>query len=315
MRRRAHQLRREKAPLHRRHGPFVALNCGSISASLAESELFGHRRGAFTGADRDRKGLIRAADGGVLFLDEVGELDDALQVKLLRVLQERHVLSVGEDAEAPVNVRIIAATNRDLEKMVQQKQFRADLFYRLHVLSIHLPPLRERSADLQPLIEHLLRKNHTVKLTDSLTASPSFIQALMQLEWPGNVRQLEHLIQSILVTKKDNAPLDLQHLPPQVWRQLIEQSERLVKLSEQGSDQESGGQSSVEPPPHPLSSHLVELLTAKGWTLEEALRYCERILLEGALRLNDGNQSQTARLLGVTPRSVYSMIRRHQLNA
>jgi DNA-binding NtrC family response regulator len=145
--------------------------------------------------------------------------------------------------------------------------------------------------------------------------SPAFVEALLQLELPGNVRQLENLVQAALVNKHDDAPLDLQHFPPEVWRQLVEQSESHVESSEQHQDQKIGPPSPIEMPLHNLSSHLVKLLTAKGWTLEEALRYCERILLEGALRLNDGNQSQTARLLGVTPRSVYSMIRRHHLNA
>ena len=141
------------------HGPFIALNCSALSPGLAESELFGHRRGAFTGADRERKGLIRAAEGGVLFLDEIGELDDALQAKLLRVLQENRVLGIGDDQEVAVNVRIIAATNRNLDAMVQQRTFRADLFHRLNVLAIHIPPLRERPADLKPLIEHFLEKH------------------------------------------------------------------------------------------------------------------------------------------------------------
>ncbi len=122
-------------------GPFVAINCGAIAASLAESEFFGHRRGAFTGADRDRKGLIRSAEGGVLFLDEIGELDASLQAKLLRVLQENRVLGVGEDREIQVNVRVVAATNRDLDQLGQQSRFRADLFHRLNVLSIRVPPV------------------------------------------------------------------------------------------------------------------------------------------------------------------------------
>src|SRR5208337_4333510 len=128
----------------RGQGPFVAVNCGAISASLAESELFGHRRGAFTGAERERKGLIRSADGGVLFLDEIADLEVALQTRLLRVLQENRVLGVGEDAEVGVSVRVVAGSNRDLEQMIQQNRFRADLFHRLNVLSIHVPPLRDR---------------------------------------------------------------------------------------------------------------------------------------------------------------------------
>ena len=139
-----HRLDRKRC-----QGPFVALNCSAISPGLAESELFGHRRGAFTGAERDRQGWIRAAEGGVLFLDEIGELDIALQAKLLRVLQEHRVLGVGEDREVSVSVRMIAATHRNLEAMVHHGTFRADLFHRLHVLTIHIPPLRERPADLK----------------------------------------------------------------------------------------------------------------------------------------------------------------------
>lgn len=135
----------------RKAGPFVAVNCGAIAASLAESEFFGHRRGAFTGADRERKGLIRSAEGGVLFLDEIGELDVSLQAKLLRVLQENRVLVVGEDRDIAVNIRVVAATNRNLSQMGQQSQFRADLFHRLNVLSIRVPSLCERNDNLAPL--------------------------------------------------------------------------------------------------------------------------------------------------------------------
>ena len=138
----------------RRRGPFVAINCGAISPGLAESEMFGHSRGAFTGADRDRKGFVRAADGGVLFLDEVGELGSDIQAKLLRVLQDHRVMSVGTDHDVGVDVRVIAATNRNLELMMEQGLFREDLFHRLNMLSVHLPPLRERVADLKPLVDN-----------------------------------------------------------------------------------------------------------------------------------------------------------------
>jgi len=133
-------------------GPFVALNCSAINPNLAESELFGHRRGAFTGAEAGRRGLIRSADGGVLFLDEVGDLDPQLQAKLLRVIQERRVLGVGDDREVDVHVRVVAATNRDLGELVRQGKFREDLFHRLNTLSVHLPPLRQRTDDIEPLV-------------------------------------------------------------------------------------------------------------------------------------------------------------------
>jgi transcriptional regulator with PAS, ATPase and Fis domain len=280
-----------------RNGPFVAVNCGAISSGLAESELFGHRRGAFTGADRDRKGLIRSAEGGVVFLDEIGELDDALQVKLLRVLQERRVLGVGEDQEVAVTARVIAATNRNLAALVQQGKFRADLFHRLNVLSIHIPPLRERRADIRPLVEYLLEKNQSLLAAGPVSASPEFIEALTHIDLPGNVRQLENLVRRALVHKVTPSPLSLADLPPEVWQQLA------------GQEQKGG-----DPIFSNLSSDLVHLLDTHGWNLAQTLRYCEKVLLEAALRGKQGNQSQTARMLGLTPRSIYSKIRRHRLN-
>lgn len=297
----------------RRHGPFVAVNCGAISSGLAESELFGHRRGAFTGADRDRKGLIRAAEGGVVFLDEIGDLDDTLQVKLLRVLQERRVLGVGDDQEVPVSVRVIAATNRNLSAAVQHGKFRADLFHRLNVLSIHIPPLSERRADVRPLIEHLLEKNQPLQTAGSVSAGPDFIEALTRIDLPGNVRQLENLVTRALVNKVTSTPLTLTDLPAEIWQQLAEQEDTCRIRSEQ-SDSDDPGKPERETSPQTLSSDLVNLLDIHGWSLAQTLRYCERILLEAALRRKQGNQSQTARLLGLTPRSIYSKIRRYHLN-
>jgi transcriptional regulator with GAF, ATPase, and Fis domain len=296
-----------------RNGPFIAVNCGAISSGLAESELFGHRRGAFTGADRDRKGLIRAAEGGVVFLDEIGELDDALQVKLLRVLQERRVLGVGEDQEVPVSVRVITATNRNLSAAVRHGKFRADLFHRLNVLSIHIPPLRERRADVGPLIEHLLEKNQSLHAEGSVSAAPDFIEALTRIDLPGNVRQLENLVRRALVNKVTSTPLTLTDLPPEVWQQLAEQEDpHGIRTEQYQSD--AIGKPTREATSQTLSSDLVKLLDTHGWSLAQTLRYCERVLLEAALRRKQGNQSQTARLLGLTPRSIYSKIRRHHLN-
>ena len=216
------------------------MNCGAISSGLAESELFGHRRGAFTGADRDRKGLIRAAEGGVVFLDEIGELDDTLQVKLLRVLQERRVLGVGDDQEVPVSVRVIAATNRDLSAAVRHGKFRADLFHRLNVLSIHIPSLRERRADVRPLIEHLLEKNQSLHTAGSVAAGPDFIEALTRVDLPGNVRQLENLVRRALVNKVTSTPLTLTDLPAEVWQQLAEQEDPHGISSEQSDSDDPG---------------------------------------------------------------------------
>jgi DNA-binding NtrC family response regulator len=293
------------------HGPFVAVNCGAISTGLAESELFGHRRGAFTGADRDRKGLIRAAEGGVIFLDEIGELADTLQVKLLRVLQERRVLGVGDDREVPVRVRVIAATNRNLSAAVRQGTFRADLFHRLNVLSIHIPALRERRADITPLIEHLLANNQSLQTAGPVSAGPDFIEALTRIDLTGNVRQLENLVRRALVNKATATPLSLTDLPAEVWQQLAAQDE-----AHGGHPEPHGGDASGTAPreaSRALSSDLVHLLDTQGWNLAQTLGHCEKLLLEAALRGKQGNQSQTARLLGLTPRSIYSKIRRHRL--
>jgi DNA-binding NtrC family response regulator len=298
----------------RRHGPFIALNCSAINPGLAESELFGHRRGAFTGADRERKGLIRAAEGGILFLDEIGELDDTLQAKLLRVLQEHRVLGIGDDHEVAVNVRIIAATHRNLAAMVQQGTFRADLLHRLNVLAIHIPPLRERPADLKPLLEHFLEKHQGLGPAGTLTASPEFLEALTHLPFPGNARELENLVRWVLVHKDDAAPLTLRDLPCDIWQQ----------LSQPGRDSgaqpasASGEPASQTPPPQSCQQELLasvmHLLDKNDWNLARALHDCERLFLEAALHKAHGNQSYVARLLGITPRSVYNKVHKYHLH-
>ena len=206
--------------MKRNKGPFIAANCSVISAGLAESELFGHRRGAFTGADTDRKGLFRSAEGGVLFLDEIGELSESLQSKLLRVLQEQKVLGVGFDREVPIDVRVISATNRSLEELVKQRRFREDLYHRLNVLSVKIPPLRERLEDLQPLTEHFLQKYLAFNRSATHSASREFIEALKQLQLSGNARQLENIVRRALLNKSDDAPLSLSDLTPNVWEEL-----------------------------------------------------------------------------------------------
>ena len=302
------------------HGPFVVLNCGAISPGLAESELFGHRRGAFTGADRDRKGLIRTAQGGILFLDEIGELDSALQTKLLRVLQENRVLGVGEDQEVSVSVRIIAATNRNLKEMVEQGKFRADLFHRLNAMSVHIPPLRERPEDLKPLIEHFLKKYQSPESARAHTVGADFVEALAQVEMPGNARQLENLVWRTLVNKDNDAPISLSDLPPEIWYELSEKGKSsLDQTGRAASDQsmnmpeEPGAALNAAARPD-LHSHLSELLNLQGWNLSQSLAHCERLLVESALYLARGNQSQTAKLLGITPRSVYNKVRKFQLH-
>lgn len=294
-------------------GPFVALNCGAINSGLIESELFGHRRGAFTGADRERKGLIRTAQSGVLFLDEIGELDPSAQTKLLRVLQENYILAVGEDRETAVDVRVIAATNRDLDEKRRNGTFRLDLYHRLNVLSVHIPSLRDRPEDLQPLIEHFITRFRSMKPGRAMSVRPGFVQALARVELPGNARQLENLVRRALVDKNDHSPLDLSDLPAEIWKQVSEETRSSPGSGaqvEHAADEERDEMMSDSEP----GLGVGELVDVRGWNLPRSLDYCEKILLETALRRAKGSQSQTARLLGITPRSVYNKLRKHGLH-
>jgi len=293
----------------RRSGPFVALNCSALSPSLVESELFGHRRGAFTNAERDRKGLIRAADGGVLFLDEVAELDGQVQAKLLRVLQENRVRSVGDEDEVPVNVRVLAATNRDLHAMVARQEFRADLFHRLNVLSIHIPPVRERRADIAALVAHFVAKHRAVNPAASQQLHPDVIDALSRLDLPGNARQLENIVRSALVQNDGVGPIGLCDLPPEVWQQL---AGVLHDVPGDGLDVLATAGAAEESTPS-RDEYTKQLLAANGWSLARSLNSCERSILATALHAAHGNQSDAARRLGITARSVYNMVRRHRL--
>jgi len=183
----------------RKGQPFVAINCGAIPENLLESELFGHRKGAFTDASSDRRGLFEEATGGTLFLDEIGELPQNLQVKLLRVLQEETIRRVGESKDVKVDVRIIAATHRDLTADVKAGRFREDLFYRIHVLSIHIPPLRDRREDVNLLIDHFVTRNNARLGTNIRGMSPEVRRLLLEYAWPGNVRELENTIERAMV--------------------------------------------------------------------------------------------------------------------
>jgi DNA-binding NtrC family response regulator len=282
----------------RQRGPFLAVNCAAISAGLAETEFFGHRRSAFTGADRDRKGLFRAAEGGVLFLDELSELGPDVQAKLLRVLQERRLLGVGEDREVGVDVRIIAASNQDLDQLVARGVFRADLLHRLNVLPTRVAPLRERPADLRPLIEHLLARCRSMVAFATTGVAAEFVEALARLELPGNVRQLENLVWHALLHKSDDSPLCISDLPPEVWRELCATP--------------SGAPVPV-PPATGGETDLLRLIDSHGGNLAGVLSACEKLVLQATLDRVHGNQSRAAELLGVTPRCVYNKLRKHHL--
>jgi len=196
-------------------GPFVRVHCGALADSLLESELFGHERGSFTGASRQRPGRFEQADGGTLLLDEVGEISPATQVKLLRVLQEREFERVGGNETIHVDVRVIAATHRDLKQMVAQGTFREDLFYRLNVINLRLPPLRERVTDIPLLVEHFLERFAAVDGKPVQAVSSAALECLLRYSWPGNVREVENVIQGAIVLA-DGDFIEPRHLPPEI---------------------------------------------------------------------------------------------------
>ena len=249
-------------------GPFVPVHCGAIPEGLFESELFGHCKGAFTGAESDRAGLIDSADGGTLFLDEIGEMPLAVQMKLLRVLQEMKVRRVGEEQEHSVNVRIVAATNRDLGKAVKQGEFREDLFYRLNVVPIHIPALRHRREDIPDLVASLL--NHWGG--SNARISDSCMQRLSKLPLLGNVRELENLLQRMLALSEN---------------ELLEES--LLDDFYPEADRDT---------------LTLNELQDQGMSLDDALEGVERQLLTEALHESKGNATKAAGLLGISFRSI-----------
>jgi transcriptional regulator with PAS, ATPase and Fis domain len=249
----------------RAKGPFVTINCGAIPEQLLESELFGHRRGSFTGAVADKRGKFEAADRGTIFLDEIGDLPTLLQVKILRVLQEREIDKVGETRPIRVDVRVIAATNRDLEKMIADGTFRDDLYYRLAVVSIRVPPLRERSDDIPLLVDHFLTK-HAEKLgRERPTMEKAVYSAFNLYAWPGNIRELENVIERALVLDKDGM-LGLDDLP----ERLRTREQRVANLRMELPDE--------------------------GVSLEDV----ERELLLAALQKHNWNQTRAAAFLNIT---------------
>jgi len=193
-------------------GPFVTINCGALPESLLESELFGHVKGSFTGAIRDKEGLFKVATGGTFLLDEIGETSPAIQVKLLRVLQEKEIIPVGGTSPIKIDVRVIAATNRDLEQEVARGNFRADLFYRLNVIPLLLPPLRDRREDVPILVYHFLRKSRPEVKDPSQSITKEAMQILVEYDWPGNVRELENIIERTVILQS-GAVLDASDLP------------------------------------------------------------------------------------------------------
>ncbi|NOY44208.1 MAG: sigma-54-dependent Fis family transcriptional regulator [Deltaproteobacteria bacterium] len=248
--------------------PFVAVNCAAIPRELLESELFGHRKGAFTGAIRDKKGRFEEAAGGTIFLDEIGEMPLDLQPKILRALQEREITPVGSNEVIRVDARVVAATNRDLEAEIEEGRFREDLYYRLAVVPIHMPSLRERPEDVPLLVAHFLKKLAPGK---TIRVTPEALDALQRYPWKGNVRELENTIERLLVLR-DSDTIELEDLPEKI--RVPDQDPGLA-----------GGFSFTLPP--------------EGISLEEV----ERAVIEEALRRTGWNQSRAARLLRI-PRHI-----------
>ncbi|HEX8696216.1 MAG TPA: sigma-54 dependent transcriptional regulator [Longimicrobium sp.] len=268
------------AESRRRAGPFVALNCSALPGELVESELFGHARGAFTGADRDREGLFEAADGGTLFLDEIGDLALPAQAKLLRALEERQVTRVGSTKPVPVDVRVVAATNRPLERMAAEGTFREDLLYRLNVVTLHLPPLRERRGDVLPLALHFLAEMGERHGRTLAGFGEGARRALLAHEWPGNVRELRNAVERAVVLAEGEV-IEAADLPPQV------------------------GKSAA--PLRPVDAALADLPFAEA--RERAVEAFERTFLEAALERHGGNVSATARALGLHRQSLQKKLR------
>ncbi len=257
---------------------FVPLNCAAIPKELLETELFGHEKGAFTGATTTRIGRFELANGGTLFLDEIGELDPSLQVKLLRVLQEREFERVGSTKTIKVDVRIIAATNRNLEELTEQGRFREDLYYRLNVIPIHLPPLRNRKEDIPLLVDHFLNKHSKGKKKAPPIITKQIMEVFMNYDWPGNVRELENLIErlTILNSGEEVTPKDL----PQRFQ-------KVVNIPE-GSEERGLFQGSEQ-----------IQLSPKGINLNSVIDEIERRLISQALEMSNGVKSKAASLLGL----------------
>jgi two-component system response regulator HydG len=207
------RLVHERSP--RANGPFLAINCGAMTESLLETELFGHAKGAFTGAAHERMGLFEAANGGTLLLDEIGEISPGMQVKLLRVLQEREIRRVGENRVRAVDVRVVAATNRDLAREVRDGRFRQDLYYRLKVVEVHAPPLRERRDDIMPLARWMLSQAAQRMKRPMPSLSPAVVERLQHYDWPGNVRELENAMERAVALARGTR-VDLEDLPPEM---------------------------------------------------------------------------------------------------
>jgi len=276
-----------------RKGPFVAVNCGAIPEHLLESELFGHERGAFTGAVSSRAGRFELAQGGTFFLDEIGDMPAVMQVKLLRVLEERCIERVGGTRSIPVDVRVIAATHRDLPQRIEQGKFREDLYYRLSVFPIEISPLRDRPEDIAPLVEEFVRRLHSDQAI-GLQFDAAATRVLEAYAWPGNVRELANLIERLVVVRP-NGIVAARDLP---WP-LVEPNANLPDVVGSSLSANATGASATLP--------------AEGFDLKEYLAGIEREMIERALNDANGVVQHAAELLGVGRTTLVEKIRRFQI--
>ncbi len=269
----------------RRGKPFIAINCGAIPEALMESELFGHKKGAFTDASRDKKGLFEEATGGTLFLDEVGDLPLHLQVKLLRALQEQKIRRVGDEADIAIDARILSATLRNLDEEAQAGRFREDLLYRLNVISVHLPPLRERPEDITILIEHFLKK-HSKRLSIPEKRVPQdVLKALIEYPWPGNARELENCLERALVLSSGDE-IEAQSLPLHIGQSRVRSSELTTQSLSRSSTS----------------------LSIKGRTAA-----LEIDLIKRALEETKGNRTHAAKILEISHRTLLYKLKEYGL--
>ncbi len=292
-----HSLRREQ--------PMVKVNTVAIPETLLESEMFGHERGAFTGAVSQKAGKIEAADKGTLFLDEIGDMSLPLQAKLLRVLQEREIERVGSNKQIPVDIRIIAATNCDLAKMVEEGQFREDLYYRLNVLPIHVPPLRKRHDDIPVLLDHFINIYNPRLRRNISTVSEATLQRLLNYPWPGNIRELENTVQRAMLMAT-GASIEVEHLPPSVRGEHPVATQNIAYPTGDGAEVFGDLDLRALLDTEDFSQPLAERLQQLG-------DHLEKFLIRRALQKTSGHRQDTATLLGISRKSLHNKMVRYGL--
>ena len=290
----------------RKKKPFVAINTAAVAENLIESELFGHVKGAFTDAINDRIGKFEYANGGTLFLDEIGDMPMATQIKMLRVLEERKITRVGENKEIDVNVRVLAATNKDLEAEIEAGNFRSDLFYRLNIVTVNLAPLRERRDDILPLADYF-RKSANKKNGKTIKSfSQDLRRWLLNYGWKGNVRQLKNVVESLVVMDLDGT-LDLDDLSPD----LLDQAPAGVVASQQTTQQSESGEPVSESDSSQSLTSSVD--GSDSHLIGKSLKEIERWVIENTLQLTGGNREETAKILQISERSLYRKLNEYKL--